>query len=291
MFRTAEPQPIVVAVDGSPHSDAAVEWAAHESALRKASVILVNVIAPTPDTPAHCHQSRADSVLKAAEARLRAVSGPADALDVRVAVLQSPVLPVLPALIDASARAQLIVVGSRGHTTLGRLLLGSVSTGLIHRAHCPVAVIPLSGHHRTARAHPRPVVVGVDGTVTSEEAIAMAFEEAACRHADLLAVHAWSDVGVLPLVGTNQWFEAEAKAKDVLAGRLAHWQEKYPDVHVTGHVVCDEPAHALTFEARCSQLVVVGNRGHTTHAGLQLGAVGSAVVHASPVPVIVVRGH
>lgn len=292
MYSSAQPQPIVVAVDGSPHSTTAVEWAARESLLRTAPMILINVMPPDSsyDPAARSdpglQQSHADSVLSAAEATVRTVRGPST-LAVRAVVLRSP---VLSALIDASADAQLIVVGSRGHTTLGRFLLGSVSSGLIHRAQCPVAVIPLDAPHSPAREQPRPVVVGVDGSVASEEAIAIAFEEASGRSADLLAVHAWSDVGVLPIVGMNRWFDFETEAKALLAERLAGWQEKYPDVQVTRHVVCDDPAHALVFEARYSQLVVVGSRNRRGGAGFHLGAVGSAVVHASPVPVIVVRG-
>jgi nucleotide-binding universal stress UspA family protein len=44
-------------------------------------------------------------------------------------------------LIDESAGAQLLVVGSRGHAGLGGMLLGSVSQAVVHRARCPVAVV------------------------------------------------------------------------------------------------------------------------------------------------------
>lgn len=278
MYRSAESEPIIVAVDGSPHSDAAVEWAADESALRNASVTLIHVVTPMPDNLADPM-----AVAAAAEATFRAAQDRSRAVDVRTAVLESP---VLPALIDASARAQLIVVGSRGQGALGRLLLGSVSSGLIRHARCPVAVVPMGRNHVT---HPHPVLLGVDGTTASEEAIAVAFDEASRRGAGLLAVHAWSDVGVLPYFGTDRWYDYQTHALELLAERLAGWQEKYPDVLVTRRVVCDEPAHALIFDAQYSQLVVVGSRRREGFAGLRVGAVGSAVVHASPVPVIVVR--
>ena len=70
-----------------------------------------------------------------------------------------------------------------------------MSTGLLHHAHCPVAVIrdedPLMPH--PARA---PVLVGIDGSPASELATAIAFDEASRRHVDLIALHAWSDAGV-----------------------------------------------------------------------------------------------
>jgi nucleotide-binding universal stress UspA family protein len=294
MDRSTQHEPIVVAVDGSPHSDAAVEWAAHESRLRGASVTLVHVVAPVPDTMADrvarstvdgCPADDANTIVAASEATFLAVYGqPCDA-SLRTVVVESP---IVAALVDASARARLVVVGSRGHRVLGRLLLGSVSAGLIHRAHCPVAVIPLDEHHGAAHAT-RAVVLGVDGTAACESAIAFAFDEAARRGADLLAVHAWSDVGVLPVIGSDRWYDRETSASELLAQCLAGWQEKYPDVRVIRRTVCDVPAHALLFESRCSQLVVVGNRGRGGFAGMHLGAVGCAVVHSSSVPVIVVR--
>ncbi|WP_312882799.1 universal stress protein [Streptosporangium album] len=45
------------------------------------------------------------------------------------------------ALTDASTRADLVVVGSRGRGAVGSVVLGSVSRGVLHHAHCPVAVI------------------------------------------------------------------------------------------------------------------------------------------------------
>jgi nucleotide-binding universal stress UspA family protein len=292
VYRSVEPGLIVVAVDGSPYSDAAVEWAARESVLHSASVALVHAIAPMPDTLADAaarsnvdrwYKTNADVIVASAEAKLHAALGDSRVVEVRTTVLQAP---VLPALIDASATAQLIVVGTRGQGAMGRLLMGSVSTGLVHHARCPVAVIPLDetdhaeNHHR--------VLLGVDGTTASESAIALAFDEAARRSVELVALHAWSDVGVMPVFG--RWFDYETQATELLDERLAGWQEKYPEVPVTQRVVCDVPAHALFFEARYSQLVVVGSRGRGGFAGLELGSVASAIVHASPAPVIVVRG-
>ena len=292
MHRNTEPKPIVVAVDGSPHSDAAVEWAARESVLRHASVALVHAITPMPGNLADAaarsnvdrwYKDNANTVVAAAEATFRAAHGQSRTVDIQTTVLEAP---VLAALIDMSARAQLIVVGSRGQGAIGRLLMGSVSTGLVHHAQCPVAVIPLDETRNAPDRHP--VLLGVDGTAASEGAIALAFKEAAQRSADLLALYAWSDVGVLPIIG--RWYDYETDATNLLAERLAGWREKYPDVRVARRVVCDVPAHALFVEARYSQLVVVGSRGRGGFAGLQLGSVASAVVHTSPAPVIVVRG-
>lgn len=100
----------------------------------------------------------------------------------------------VPTLVDLSKEAQLVVVGCRGQTALRRGLLGSVGTGLVHHAHCPVAVIHdevpfLLEHSRL------PVLVGIDGSPAAELATAIAFDEACWRGADLVALHAWSEWG------------------------------------------------------------------------------------------------
>ena len=95
---------------------------------------------------------------------------------------------VVPALIDASKEASMIVAGSQGVGALGRLLLGSVTTALLHHAHCPVAVI-----HSEEGAAPdsdAPVLVGVDGSTASEAAIHLAFDEASRRGVELVVLHA-----------------------------------------------------------------------------------------------------
>jgi nucleotide-binding universal stress UspA family protein len=103
--------------------------------------------------------------------------------------------PVVPALVDLSKEAQMVVVGSRGRGPFARSLLGSVSSGLIRHAQCPVAVIhdedPLMPHPAKA-----PVLVGIDGSPVSEVATAIAFEEASSRGVELIALHVWSDVEV-----------------------------------------------------------------------------------------------
>ena len=108
----------------------------------------------------------------------------------------------------------MIVVGCRGLGAIGRRLLGSVSWGVVHHAHCPVAVIhdedPLMPTPAMA-----PVVVGIDGSPASEAATAIAFEEASRRGVELVAVHAWSDYAVSELPGVDVVGPAEAGRRGV----------------------------------------------------------------------------
>ncbi len=197
----------------------------------------------------------------------------------------------VPALIELSTKADMVVVG-RGHGALERVLLGSVSTGLVHHAHCPVAVIrnevssPLEGC----------VLVGIDGSPASELATAIAFDEASWRGAELVALHAWTDAEVPDIpsrewtgLTRTSWTRLQSAAEETLAERLAGWRERYPDVIVHREVVVNRPAQHLVERSQSAQLVVVGSRGRGGFAGMLLGSVSTAVVHAVRTPVIVAR--
>ena len=228
-------------------------------------------------------EDNARQVIEDAEKMLRADVGAAAVSESAQQIVHAH---VVPALVSASKDAEMVVVGSRGLGAVGRAVLGSTSGGLLRHAHCPVAVI----HADEAQAPDRtsPVLLGIDGTPASEAATALAFEEASRRKVDLVALHAWSDVGVFPVVGMN-WQEYEDEGHEVLGERLAGWQEQYPDVHVRRRIVCDRPARWLIDESQQAQLVIVGSHGRGGFPGMLLGSVSTAVAEAAKAPVIVVR--
>jgi nucleotide-binding universal stress UspA family protein len=102
------------------------------------------------------------------------------------------------ALVDASRDAQMVVVGSRGTGTFGRQLLGSVSSGLVHHARCPVALIHDAHNAQPPGNDAAPALLGIDGSPASESATSLAFDEASRHGVGLVALHAWSDVGAFP---------------------------------------------------------------------------------------------
>jgi len=282
---------ILVGVDGSAGSDAAVRWATREAILRDALITLLHVVAPVVASwPIGQMQAKitewqkgnARHVIEQARKTLFAEVGESPP-EVRTMVRYSHVVPTL---IDASKQARMVVGGSRGVGPVGRLLMGSVSTGLVHHAHCPVAVI--RAEEAPAANQNAPVLLGIDGSPASEAATAWAFEEASRLGVPLVALHVWSDVGVFPILGMD-WRKYESQGEEVLAERLAGWQEQYPDVHVRRRLECDQPTRWLLEESEHAQLVVVGSHGRGGFAGMLLGSVGAAVAQSAKVPVIVVR--
>ncbi|KKW64708.1 universal stress protein [Mycolicibacterium elephantis] len=283
---------ILVAVDGSPESDAAVGWAAREAAMRGLPVTLMHVIAPVEVTwPVTYLQSSFDEwqeenakhVLEQAQKTFQGSVGGAEVPAVNSVVEHGPIASTLVA---ASADAWMVVAGNRGMGALGRALLGSVSSGLLHYARGPVAIIPADEAPTPDPA--APVLLGIDGSPASEGATALAFDEASRRGVELVALHAWSDNRVFPIVGVD-WQKYEEEGHKVLAERLAGWQEQYPDVRVRRRLVCDQPARWLLDESNQAQLVVVGSRGRGGFKGMLLGSVATKVAQGAKVPVIVVR--
>jgi len=282
---------IVVAVDGSPASNAAVSWAAHEAAMRNVPLTVVHaVVTPTATWPPVPYPDSL-AVRLEDEGRkevLHAVGLAEKAMptDRRVAIKRELVYSTpAPALVDMSNEAEMIVVGSSGRGLLSRAVLGSVSSTVVRHANCPVAVIR---DEELPDPQQGPVLVGIDGSPASELATAIAFDEASWRGVDLMALHAWSDVtmGELPEL---DWSAVEAASERSLAESLAGWQERYPDVTVHRLVVRDQPARQLAEKSETAQLVVVGSHGRGGLTGMLLGSVSNAVLHSVRVPVIVAR--
>lgn len=173
---------ILVGVDGSAQSNAAVAWAAREAVMRQLPITLLHIVAPVvvgwPVGQLYANMTEwqkdnAQQVIEQAREALTNSLGESKPPQVHTELVFSNVVPTL---IDASQQAWLMVVGSQGMGALGRLLLGSISTALLHHARCPVAIIH-SGNGATPDSD-APVLVGIDGSPASEAATALAFDEA-----------------------------------------------------------------------------------------------------------------
>jgi nucleotide-binding universal stress UspA family protein len=148
---------VVVGIDGSEGSDAALRFALEEARLRRATLRVVHAyvlplaeVAPDPfllefpSVPGPDLEAIAEDLDKGAASLIdaaveRALGGSeADVAIERVAFEGSPAA----SLIDEAEGAELLVVGSRGHGRVHGLLLGSVSQQCVSHAPCPVAIVP-----------------------------------------------------------------------------------------------------------------------------------------------------
>ncbi|WP_439657865.1 universal stress protein [Lentzea sp. HUAS TT2] len=140
----SEPKPVVVGVDGSPAARAALSWAADEARRRNRPLVVISAWYREPGVvigplPAEIGMRMTPERVEAAQ---RAVVDHA-VKDITEVGLRTVVVHGDPRseLIDASADAELLVVGSRGHGPFVAAVLGSVSSYCVHHALCPVVVV------------------------------------------------------------------------------------------------------------------------------------------------------
>ena len=139
---------ITVGIDGSAHSTYALEWAIKEAAVRHTPVTVLTVhLVPASGWTGNpiTLPGDADDVEKARQAAeelvLKVISQLGDAQPPSVTVRALSGFPAQE-LIEESRTADLVVVGSRGAGGFARLMIGSVSSQVVHHAHCPVVVVP-----------------------------------------------------------------------------------------------------------------------------------------------------
>ena len=137
---------IVVGVDGSPHSIAALRWAARRARVTGETIRatfawrMPTVFAKPPPVTAGVPPTEIvrDAAAVALDGYIEDAALPLDVHVERVNVEGT----AANALLAEGRRAELLVVGARGHEGFAGLLLGSVATAVVHHAPCPVAVIP-----------------------------------------------------------------------------------------------------------------------------------------------------
>jgi nucleotide-binding universal stress UspA family protein len=289
---------ILVGIDGSAAALTAVRWAAHDAALRNVPLSLVHVVnasvtgrpqVPPPGGFRQKQEKRACEFIKSAIKVAEESAGERGPVQIDSKMFYSDTVPTLVGL---SKEAEMVVVGYRGHGgVLVRNFLGSVSSGLVYHAHCPVAVIH-NGKPLVANVARAPVLVCIDGSPASQAATAIAFGEASRRNVGLIALHAWTDPRVSDfkeLFPNINWDAQLSTEEATLAERLAGWQERYPDVRIVRKIEAGDAASPLIEASKRAQLIVVGSHGRGGLAGMLLGSVGAAVVNRARIPVIVAR--
>lgn len=280
-------RPIVVGIDGSPCALSAVRWAADEARRQRRPLRIVHAyglplgFTPTVADVVAMRRAMERQGRKWLEEARAEVAG-----DGPVPELVCAEVEAAPMLTAEATDAAMLVLGGRGSGGIAGLLLGSTAASVVGHAHCPVVVV--RGDLSTVDG---PVVLGVDGTEVGEAAIGFAFAAAAAHDRNLIAVHTWTDSLLeefLQVGSTLAIGPARDQAKELLAERLAGWQEKYPSVRITRVVTHERPVPELLRRAAGAALVVVGTRGRGGFPGLLLGSTSQQLLHHSPCPVAVV---
>jgi nucleotide-binding universal stress UspA family protein len=144
------------------------------------------------------------------------------------------------------------------------------------------------------------IVVGTDGSETSQEALRWAAEEAQLRSARLVVVHAWSfipaqpigDPGLLAVPAGDIPGQLEAErdaAAAVLDGAVSDAVGAASGIEVDQKLVEGEAGDALVAESESAQLVVVGSHGRSGLQAALLGSVSRHVTSHAACPVVVVK--
>ncbi|OIK24439.1 universal stress protein [Streptomyces malaysiense] len=273
---------VVVGVDGSEESVAAVDWAADEAALRGAELRLVNAslwqehalvaVRPARDVLAE----RAQGLLAETAARVRSRHSGITVSDQEVEDAPSSVL------VAASADAGLVVLGSHGFGAGTGFTAGSVGQEVAGESHSPVVLVRGTEPDGDGR-----VVVGLDVRSPGEELLQFAFDFAARRSVPVQVVHTWHLTAL-----HHPWHPHGAGSEGAEAGAAAlkeavrPYRERFPQVYVVEEATAGRAAEHLVEAAIGAGLVVVGRR--RARSGSHLGAVTHAVIHHAACPVAVV---
>jgi nucleotide-binding universal stress UspA family protein len=282
---------VVVGVDGSDVSSAALAWATRFASLESRPLSVVHACG----LPAAMTDFED---LLASERGLRSIGRKITAEAEAEARLNDPGLAVSSTvvmgspgnvMVEASETAALVVVGARGRGAIASVLLGSVSGQVTREGHCPVVVV-----RGWAEETHRPVVVGADGTRASTAAVEFAFHQATMHGVPLTILHATWDPRERPspvgdLLTDEQRTGLSGGQEPLVAETVAGLRERYPDVRVTEVCRRGPPVRELVAASRGASLLVVGSRGRRLMGSTLLGSVSRRVVERAECPVAVAR--
>ncbi len=278
-YRTAA-LAVVVGVDGSGIALRAVRWATEEAQRRGAPLRIVHV---TPYAERGlASERRAESILTSARTTAEQAWPDAEISTASVAGHATP------ALAEAAADAQLLVVAMGGGERYEDIRLHSTALSVCTAAKCPVAVV-----RGVAGVVPDdgPVVLGVENVDADAVAVTVAFADAQRHGTELVVVHGVRGTGLLRdhLIGYDGHTRRGAEALRTITEELAPWRSRHPEVPVETRVVdLPAPGHLLQ-AAMTARLVVVGTRGRNLATRIVLGSTSHTVLRNAPCPVLVVR--
>ncbi|NYH52614.1 MULTISPECIES: universal stress protein [Nocardiopsis] len=290
---------VVVGIDGSDHSWAALDWAAAEAARRGTPILAVYALGMPVIVSADAWAGRfepTDEISDQAMGVMNRVTERVRELQPSVEVETDTALDEAPlALLRHCRPHDLLVVGTRGLGRVASMFVGSVSVRVAAQAHCPVTVVP-SSEGRPATTSLNRVVVGVDGSTHSRRALDLAVDLASEGEGELVVVNSWEvPYPYDPVAMTAMGYEPQEKifdrkSEELVAGMLADAADERReglDVEVSVVRTQDTPVNALLRAAEGADAIVVGSHGRGAVRGLIMGSVSQGVLHRSEIPVVV----
>ena len=305
MSEAATKPDIVVGVDGSDESFAALKWALEEASLTGQSVNAVFGwthswdMGSEPDSDEAWAKVRHDI---ANELRVW-VDKAAAGIDFDPANLKLTSVKAsgTSALLQIGHDSQQIVVGRRSLSRMARWFMGSLSASLAEAAEVPVTVVRIAGSEdetvteaiaNALTPGDKPVVVGVDGSETSRRAFDFALEEARLHDAPLHVMFCWQlkDLGVIP--GYENAVApvkvGQRRAEEILSELMA--KARIPDgVKVSTNAFHIPASKGLIAASRYASHLVVGSRGLSGLDAHFLGSVSRQIVNFAECTVTVVH--
>jgi nucleotide-binding universal stress UspA family protein len=278
--------PVVVGYNGKKHATEALEWAAAE-AIRRGTRLVVLFAANYPGMtlppgpglleldPGALDAAREVTATGVADV----TAAHPDLLVMEMTVVTSPT----QALVEESAEASLLVVGSRGRGSVLATLLGSVSFAVASNARCPVVVVK-EGSADTVVGPEKRVIAGTDGSEPAASAVAFAGDLAASRSASIEVICCTGEVSV-PVFSQE---ELRRSAADILQRARASLEETHPRLTVITRVEDGVPELALVDASTDAGLVVVGTNGRGQPRRMITGSTAFAVIYGAHCPVAVV---
>ncbi|MEZ0351546.1 universal stress protein [Mycobacterium sp. pR1184] len=240
MNRPQSSQRVVVGIDGSDAAINAARWAVSEAVSRDVPLRLVHAI-PQRESDGTARDDSLD--IEYGETALRAACAAVNAMGKQVKVETDLVRGSTgSALIDESAHAAMVCLGSIGIGRVARKVLGSTAATVAENAHCPVAII----RHNREGEDPGSgwVAVVVDDKPGNDAVLEHGFREARLRDAPVLAMGVW------------RWGLGEIPYSQ-LDHRLSPWVSEYREVHVLPAAARSGAAEFLSSTAEPVQLAVV----------------------------------
>lgn len=263
---------VVVGVDDSDKSVAALQWAGREAQLHGTHLHVVHAWEPPGTQNPIKHEQRQQRARSLVEQAL-AKAFPQFPVQVESLTVESRAAEVLVA---ASYGAALLVVGSHEHGAFGKVF-NSVARRAVAFATCPVAVVRGKQNERPRSGI---VAVGIDDSFTSREALRWAANEALYRGAELKVIHV---AALLP--GTMPWDLSYEIGQmmgymlgEILVGPLAGVRAS----------IYRDSADFLAGEAAGADLLVVGSHGYGSASGALIGSITSDCIDAADCPVVVI---